>query len=133
MLTVSPIFSDCVRLSQYGRWTRVLNDCLRLGVVRDQPVAGLEGDKNDSSLLNQSLSCPSLGSTSTERRMRELQRSPSRSTPPQRAAPTPAEPSWRSCRRRPLTPSCEFSWRMHTYTHAHNQQASKTNCPSQSC
>lgn len=48
------------------------------------------------------------GLTSTEKRMQVLQRNPSLFTQPLKAVRTLAKPSWTSCRRKPLTQSCEF-------------------------
>lgn len=48
------------------------------------------------------------GSTSIGKKMQVQQRSPSRFTPPPRAVRALVRPSWRSCRRKPQRPSCEF-------------------------
>lgn len=47
------------------------------------------------------------GSTFTGKRTQARRRSPSPFTPHLKAPPTPAGPSWTSCRRRPSTQSCE--------------------------
>lgn len=47
------------------------------------------------------------GLTFIEKKMQVLQRSPSPSTPPPRAAPLPVAWSWKSCRKRPMRPKRE--------------------------
>ena len=60
-----------------------------------------------SSCLLSFISCPGL--TSIGKKTQVQQRSPSQFTPPLKAVRTLARPSWRSCRRKPSTQSCEFA------------------------
>lgn len=62
----------------------------------------------NGAIISHALPCFTSGSTSIGKKTQVRQRSPSQFTPPLKGVQTLVPPSWRLCRRKPLTQSCEF-------------------------